>query len=90
MFFGKFVKMENLKAIETTGKIDKKGFLRLDVPLIVREKKVKVIVLFSENIEEAEEEKVWLKAISQNPSFDFLKDEEENIYSISDGQPFNG
>lgn len=34
-------------------------------------------------------EQEWLKAASSNPVFDFLKDPEEDIYTLSDGKPFN-
>ena len=77
-----------MKAIETTGKIDNKGFLQLDKPLRLQEKKVKIIILMPEE-NEIEDEKLWLTSISNNPAFAFLKDKEENIYSIADGKPFN-
>lgn len=32
-------------------------------------------------------DKEWLKATSQSPSFDFLQDEAEDIYSLNDGTP---
>ena len=31
----------------------------------------------------------WLMAVASNPVFDFLKDVEEDIYTLADGQPFN-
>jgi hypothetical protein len=31
----------------------------------------------------------WLKAAACNPVFDFLKDPEEDIYSLEDGRPFH-
>ncbi len=77
-----------MRAIEVTGNIDKKGVLRLDNPLIMREKKVKVIILVSEENEEPEE-KLWLSAMANNPAFEFLHDEEENIYTLKDGKPFH-
>jgi len=77
-----------MKAIETTGTIDKKGGLLLDIPLRIKEKKVKIIILMPEE-NELEEEKLWLTSISNNPAFDFLKDKEEDIYSIADGKPLN-
>jgi hypothetical protein len=76
-----------MRAIEVTGNIDKKGILRLDSPLAMREKKVKVIILLPEENEETEE-KLWLSAMTNNPAFDFLHDEQENIYSLKDGKPF--
>ena len=30
----------------------------------------------------------WLQAAAANPTFDFLKDPEEDIYTLSDGEPF--
>ena len=35
------------------------------------------------------DEREWLKAASNNPVFDFLKDPEEDIYTLADGKPFN-
>ncbi|RDV16251.1 hypothetical protein DXT99_06160 [Pontibacter diazotrophicus] len=74
-----------MKAIEVTGEIDNKGVLRLDHPLKVRDKKVKVIILVSED--EELEDKQWLAAMTNNPVFDFLHEEQENIYSLTDGKP---
>jgi hypothetical protein len=37
------------------------------------------------NIQDTE----WLKAISKSPSFDFLQDEAEDIYSLTDGTPID-
>jgi tetratricopeptide (TPR) repeat protein len=31
----------------------------------------------------------WLQAAATNPAFDFLKDPEEDIYTLADGKPFN-
>ncbi len=76
-----------MKAIETTGKIDKEGVLHLDTPLELKEQTVKVIVLIPEEVEIEEQE--WLKAISHNSAFDFLHEEKEDIYSLSDGKPFH-
>jgi len=30
----------------------------------------------------------WLQAATSNPAFDFLKDQEEEIYTLDDGKPF--
>jgi hypothetical protein len=37
---------------------------------------------------DAEEEQNWLRAATASPAFEFLKDQEENIYTLSDGKPF--
>ena len=76
-----------MKAIETTGRIDKEGNLHLSKPLEEKDKKVKVIVLLPEG--ESEDENLWLKALTKNPSFGFLEDPAENIYSAKDGKPFH-
>ncbi|WP_162054383.1 hypothetical protein [Pontibacter pamirensis] len=76
-----------MKAIEVTGEIDNKGVLRLDHPLKMRDKKVKVIILLSED--EEVEDKQWLATMTTNPAFDFLHEEQENIYSLTDGKPFH-
>ena len=75
-----------MRAIEVTGEIDKEGLLHLDNPLLMKNKKVKVIILLAE---EGTEEKLWLSAITNNAAFDFLQDEPENIYSLTDGKPFH-
>lgn len=76
------------RAIETTGTVDADHRLLLDEALpISGPKKVRVIILFPEEIDIDESQ--WLKAASRNPSFDFLKDPEEDIYSMNDGKPFN-
>jgi len=76
------------RAIETTGIVDAHRHLLLDQALpIDGPKKVRVIILFPENDDFDEPE--WLQAASGNPSFDFLKDSEEDIYSENDGKPFN-
>jgi len=31
----------------------------------------------------------WLRAAAANPAFDFLKDPEEDVYTLSDGRPFD-
>lgn len=38
---------------------------------------------------EVDEETLWLKSISNNPAFDFLKDNDEDIYTIHDGEAIN-
>ncbi len=80
-----------MKAIETTGQINQEGALLLDQPLAVKGKKVKIIILMEEDETgpPGGEEQEWLSAMSTNPAFDFLKDEQEDIYSITDGKPLN-
>ena len=77
-----------MAAIELTGTVDENRQLRLDDPLpIPGPKRVRVIVLYAP-VDEFDE-KEWLYAAAHNPAFDFLKDPAEDIYSPTDGKPFN-
>lgn len=71
-------------AFETKGSVDDRGFLRVEQPIGLRNRKVRVLVL----LQEEEEEDDWLKAVSTSPSLDFLRDESEDIYTIDDGFEF--
>ncbi|MDD3045894.1 MAG: hypothetical protein PHF33_10600 [Candidatus Delongbacteria bacterium] len=79
-----------MKAIEISSKTDRNGHLKIDYPLELSESRVRVIILLEEKDRDFDDEKIWMKAVSNNPDFDFLKDKEEDIYSIDDGVPFNG
>ena len=78
-----------LRAIETTGTVDRDHRLVLDSPLpIAGPSRVRVIILVAEEeIDIAEQE--WLRAAAANPAFEFLKDPEEDIYTLADGKPFD-
>jgi hypothetical protein len=77
-----------MKAIETTGTIDEERRLLLDEPLpITGPSRVRIIILVSEETDITEQE--WLYAATHNPAFDFLKEPEEDIYSLTDGKPFH-
>lgn len=76
------------KAIEVAGTIDPRRQLVLDEPLpVVGPTKVRVIILLPEEAEIDEME--WLQAATANPAFDFLKEPEEDIYTLEDGRPFD-
>jgi hypothetical protein len=76
------------KALEVTGIIDEQRQLRLDMPLpIVGPSRVRVIIIVPEEIDFDETE--WLRGAASNPAFDFLKDPEEDLYSLEDGKPFD-
>ena len=79
------------RAVETTGRIDEEHRLVIAEPLPVDgPQAVRVIVLLSEPAEAQEfGEQEWLRAAASSPAFDFLKDEREDIYSLSDGRPFH-
>jgi hypothetical protein len=76
------------KAIETTGTIDSQHHLVLDEPLpVVGPTRVRVIILL---LEEADiDEIAWLRAAGSSPALDFLKEPEEEIYTLADGRPFH-
>jgi hypothetical protein len=77
-----------MKALETTGRIEKSGVLKLDRPLAISgRQKVKVIILYSE--EDEIDDSDWLASLNGNPSFAFLKNKKEDIYSLADGKPFS-
>ncbi|MGR3219631.1 MAG: hypothetical protein ACUZ8H_07420 [Candidatus Anammoxibacter sp.] len=89
-----FVKVKGLimgsrmDAIETIGPVEDQTHLALDEPMQIADKsKVRVIILPPDETDISEKE--WLKAAYNNPAFDFLKDNEEDIYSISDGTKFS-
>jgi len=75
------------QAIETIGTIDAQHHLVLDETLpITGPTRVRVSHLLPEDfdIDEAE----WLQAAAANSAFDFLKDPEEDIYTLSEGERF--
>ncbi len=75
------------QAFSTTGTIDSEGRLQVDTVLpISRPSRVQVIVLFPEDAEIGEQ--AWLRAAAANPAFDFLRDPAEDIYTRTDGKPF--
>jgi hypothetical protein len=77
-----------MTALEMTGTIDEHQQLRLDGELpFLGPARVRVIVLYPSSDEWDESE--WLRAAAYNPAFDFLKDSEEDIYSLDDGKPFH-
>ena len=62
--------------------------LHLDTPLpIAGPTRVRVIILIPEQTDIDERE--WLRAAATNPAFDFLKEPEEDIYTLADGKPFH-
>jgi len=80
--------MQNtMGALELTGSVDEHHCLHLDNALPVSGPlRVRVILLYP--LIEDIDEKDWLRAAAHNPALDFLKDPEEDIYSLADGEPF--
>jgi len=76
------------KAIEAAGTINAQRQLVLDKPLpVVGPTPVRVLILLSEEADIDEDE--WLRAATVHPAFDFLKDPEEDLYTLADGRPFH-
>lgn len=78
-----------MKAIELNSKTDKNGHLKIDYLLDKTESNVRILILFDDDTSEQDDEKTWIQSISKNPSFDFLHNKSEDIYSLKDGEPFN-
>lgn len=77
-----------MKAVEIAGQIDEAGKLHTEVRLHqAHNKRVKVIILIPE--EDEISDAAWLSGLSDNPSFDFLLSEEEDIYTLEDGQAWS-
>ena len=75
-----------LTAIETTGTNNANHQIILDEDLPDNApSRVRVIILYDEETDVNEGE--WLRAASKNGSFDFLKDEAEDIYTLEGGKP---
>ncbi|MBL7684804.1 MAG: hypothetical protein JNK65_02085 [Deltaproteobacteria bacterium] len=79
---------EIMKAIELIASINEKGHLVHSQALpFKKESVVKVIILSSDDPDNSVEDEIsWIKFASQNEVLDFLKDPQEDIYSLSDGK----
>ena len=76
-----------MRAIEATGKVNSQGNLQLDQPLSnAIDRRVRVIVLLAESDGDIDEQ-AWCETAAKNPSFAFLQDAEEDIYTLNDGKP---
>ncbi len=78
-----------MRAIEINANTDKSGHLKIDYMLNKSESKVRVLILLEDDTNEQEGDKLYQHSISKNPSFDFLNEPAEDIYSQKDGEPFN-
>lgn len=76
-----------MKAIEVVGTIEEGRRVRLDEPLPVGVGgRVRLIMFVAE---EEPSEQDWLHAAHQGGGFDFLNAQEEDIYTLRDGKPFD-
>jgi hypothetical protein len=77
-----------MKSIELIGIVDENHRLHIDDPISINgPNQVKVIVLIPGEGDEADE-KEWIKAAAKNPAFDFLREPNEDIYTLRDGKEF--
>ena len=75
------------KTVEATGTINHQNQIILDEPIpFAGMARVRIIIFMPEDTDINETD--WLHSISVNPAFDFLKDSEEDIYTLEDGRPF--
>lgn len=73
-------------SLETTATIGPNRQLLLDEDLPPDvSKKVRVIVLFDEDIDDSK----WQAAANENSAFEFLADDAEDIYTLDDGKPID-
>jgi hypothetical protein len=76
-----------MRSIECAGTISAQGELQLDELLPLNQpSRVRIIVLFPESLESDDLTlDQWSKAVASNPSFAFLHDAEEDIYTLESG-----
>ena len=76
-----------MKTIELDYKTDKNGYLNINYPLNKVNSNVRVLILIEDEINiDNDEEKLWMNSVLKNPSFSFLNDPEEDIYTCNDGE----
>jgi hypothetical protein len=77
-----------MRAIETIGTLDTQGHIQLDTPQPqAKPSRVRIIMLLEEDDDDDLGPGQWESAIATNPSFAFLNDPEEDIYTLADGNP---
>lgn len=77
-----------MEAIETLGRVNEQGILTTDVPLKIKNKRVRIVIFMAEEEGDISEQE-WLASASANPVFQAWHDETEDIYSFDDGKPFS-
>ena len=77
--------MKKKKTIETTGIVNNGIIICLDIPLPFSDNsKVKVTVT------DFDKEEEWLTSATKNPALKDIFSNDEDIYTLEDGRPFNG
>lgn len=92
LFLSNEKQIKKMRAIETTGVFNNENIIEIKHKIKPEffNKSVRILILFGDENHQTNEidETLWLKSMSQNSAFDFLMDNEEDIYSIEDGKPF--
>jgi len=78
-----------MRAIEINSKTDHSGHIKFDYQLGRSDQNVRILILLEEDNYQLEEEKLWIDSLSNNPAFNFLREPEENVYSLKDGESLN-
>jgi hypothetical protein len=86
-----FTQIHAMKSIACAGTVSAKGELLLDEPLPQNQpSRVQIVILFPESSEVADLTPAQCnKTVANNPSFAFLHDPEEDIYTLEDGIAVN-
>jgi hypothetical protein len=76
-----------MKSIACAGNISANGELLLDEPLPQNQpSRVQIVILFPESPKSPDlTPEQWNKIVANNPSFAFIHDREEDIYTLEDG-----
>ncbi len=73
--------------IIVSGVIEESNRLLLDDPIALKSNTRVSIYIVPEDDDVSEIE--WMRWLAANPAYDFLKDEEEDIYTLTDGKPID-
>ncbi len=73
--------------IIVSGVIEEANLLLLDNPIPLESHTRVSIYIVPEDDDISET--LWMRWLAANPAYDFLKDEEEDIYTLADGKPIN-
>jgi hypothetical protein len=78
---------EKMRAIEIDSRTDESGVLRIEYQLDQSKRPVRVLILLDEEDSSTDDERLWMRSVSNNPAFAFLEDPEEDVYGPEDGEP---
>lgn len=78
---------QSVRAIETTGRVIDPHHIETTVDLPVGQQ-VRLVVLWPD-VADDESELAWRRAAAQSGAFDFLKDSQEDVYTLEDGEPLD-